>query len=527
MATLARHSDPERLATLGAFPLGPLEVDPARRRITRPDGRAENLEPRVMQVLVALARAEGRIVSRNDLTDSCWPGVLVGEDALTRVIGRVRRVGEGVGEGAFAVETISKVGYRLAATHLEAGAANASPPLALPDKPSIAVLPFKNLSGDQDQEYLADAISEDIVTALSRWRWFFVIARHSSFTFKNRDVEPARIGEQLGVRYLITGSVRAHGERVRVAAQLAHATSGSNLWAEKFDRPLTDVFALRDEVAEQVAAAIEPAVLEGEALRVGAKPSPALNALDCFYRGMSWSNRLTPEGDAVAIDLFRAAVRLDPDFALGHAGLARALYAQVLYGSPASREAILRESLSAARAAVRLDPREATGHYAAAGAELYLANHAAAERDARLAVALNPNFASAHYRLGHVLLFSGQPKEATTPLMMALRLSPFDPQLRPMTDMLGLAYFQARDYAAALEYARRASQFGGGAASAVQVAALSKLGRIDEAIEALGRVDRAKTSRQRPLPAPWADPAALEHLRDAYRAARRARGDKL
>ncbi|HEY1879910.1 MAG TPA: hypothetical protein VGG68_08260, partial [Caulobacteraceae bacterium] len=385
----------------------------------------------------------------------------------------------------------------------------------------------KNLSGDPDQEYLADAISEDIVTALSRWRWFFVIARHSSFTFKNRDVEPARIGEELGVRYLVTGSVRAHGDRVRVAVQLADAASGSNLWAEKFDRPLTDVFALQDEVTEQVAAAIEPAVLEGEALRAEAKPAPALSALDCFYRGMSWANRLTPEGDAVAIDLFRAAVRLDPDFALGHAGLARALHAEVLYGSPASRGDILQQSLCAAREAIRLDPREAMGHYTAAGAELYLANHADAERDARLAVTLNPNFAPAHYRLGHVLLFRGQPRLAIAPLSMALRLSPFDPQLRPMTDMLGLAHFQARDYAAALEHARRAGQFGGGAASAVQVAALSKLGRIDEAIAALGRVDRAKTSRQRPLPAPWADPADLEHLREAYRSARRARGDRV
>ncbi len=535
VASSTRHADPVRLAALAAFPLGPLEVDPARRRVAAADGRAETLEPRVMQVLVALVRAEGRIVSRNELMESCWSGVVVGEDALTRVIGRVRRLGEGMGEGAFAVQTISRVGYRLAATNLEAAAhlgvasqarmPQAPPPLSLPDKPSIAVLPFNNLSGDPDQEYLADAISEDIVTALSRWRWFFVIARHSSFTYRDRDLEPARIGAELGVRWLVTGSVRSHGDRVRVTVQLIDAAAGTHLWVENFDRPLTDVFALEDDVTQQIAAAIEPAVLLGEAARSHA--TPATSALDCFYRAMWWANKLTAEGDEQALGLFREAVRLDPGFALGHAGLARSLLAEVLYGAPVSRDDILRQSLLAARTAMRLDAREAMGCYAAAGAELYLADYAAAEHDARLAVTLNPNFAAAHYRLGHVLLFRGRPRDSIASLELALRLSPFDPQIRPMTDMLGLAHYQAGDYPAALEHARRASRFGGGAASAVQVAALAKLGRIDEAVEALNRVDRAKTSRQRPLPGPWADPTALEHLREGYRAARLARGDRL
>jgi TolB-like protein/tetratricopeptide (TPR) repeat protein len=516
------------LAREQAFRLGSLEVDPPRRRVSLDDGREEILEPRVMQVLVALSKADGRIVSRDELLESCWRGVVVGEDALNRVIGRVRRLSEGLGAGFFSIETITKVGYRLAVVTLDRTrlgaitAPGARQTLPLPDKPSIAVLPFKNLSGDPDQEYLADAMSEDVVTALSRWRWFFVIARHSSFTFKNRDIEPARIGEELGVRYLLTGGVRTAGSRVRVTVQLIDATSGSNLWADRFDCELVDVFALQDEVAQQVAAAIEPAMLQGEAVRIERKALEDFNALDCFYRGMSKLNQITTPAHHEALGLFRDSVRLDPELAVAHVGISRTLYGHMLRGVSENTDSDLNEAAAEARLAIRLDPREATAHFAAAGAELYLSHHTAALDEARLALNLNPNFAYAHYRLGQVLIFSGQPAEAIAPVERGLSLSPCDPQLAFMLETLALAHYQSRQYDSAAEIARSAGR-AGGTVSAVLVAALARLGRFEEAAAELRRSDDAPgRSGARPAAAPYADASLREHIREGFRLGREA-----
>jgi TolB-like protein/Flp pilus assembly protein TadD len=517
------------LARERSFRLGPLEIVPAQRRVAHNDGREELLEPRVMQVLVALARADGGIISRDELLESCWRGVVVGDDALNRVIGRVRRLSEGLGAGVFEITTITKVGYRLIAatedqTRLGAVAAavGSRPALALPSKPSIAVLPFKNLSAAADQEYLADAISEDIVTALSRWRWFFVIARHSSFTFKNSDQDPARVGQELGVRYLVTGGVRVAGQRMRVTVQLIDASTGSNLWAEKFDRELSDVFALEDEVSDQVAAAIAPAMLQGEAERVERKAPSEFSALDCFYRGMWWLNQAGGTEDARATDLFREAIRLDPEFSLGHVGLARQFYGRVIYGESETPDEDLKSCLASARTAIRLDPREATAHFAASGAHLYLGDHSTALEEARLSLNLNPNFAFAHYRLGQVLIFAGQPEQAIAPLERSVSLSPCDPQLGPVFETLALAHFQSGNYESAVEFGRSATRNMGGAVSSLLVAALARLGRFEEAVAALGRIQSFSPSRRRPMAAPYAKAAHLENLRDAFRLAREA-----
>ena len=517
------------LARERVFRLSPLEINPAQRRVVHDDNREELLEPRVMQVLVALAKAGGRIISRDELMECCWRGVVVGDDALNRVIGRVRRLSEGLGAGVFEVETITKVGYRLlAATEDQtrlgaiAAAGGARPALVLPAKPSIAVLPFKNLSGAADQEYLADAVSEDIVTALSRWRWFFVIARHSSFTFKNSDQDPIRIGQELGVRYLLFGGVRVAGQRIRVTAQLVDALTGSNLWAEKFDHQLSDVFVLQDEVSEQVAAAIAPAMLHEEAHRSDHKPATEFSALDRFYRGMWCLNKFTADSVEEGMVHFREAVRLDPGLALAHAGIGRLLYGRVIYGVSENAKDDLTAALASARTATRLDPREATAHFAASGAELYLGDHASSLESARLSLTLYPNFALAHYRLGQVLIFSGQPKQAIAPLERAFSLSPCDPQLGPMFETLALAHFQAGNYEQAVEFGRATTRHTDGV-STVLVASLAKLGRFEEAVQALGRTDPVGRSIRRPMPAPYASSSDLDHVRDAFRLAREAR----
>jgi TolB-like protein len=514
--------------------IGALTVNPAHRRVANDDGREEILEPRVMQVLVALIRAGGQIVTRDELITSCWGGVVVGEDALNRVIGRVRRLSDGLGAGALRLETIIKVGYRL---HMADGAGEAGakeahlplptgpiaapgqrPTLAPPDKPSIAVLPFKNVTGDADKEYIADAITEDIVTALSQWRWFFVIARHSSFTYKDQAVDVARIGHELGVRYLLSGSVRTVGDRVRVNARLIDAVDGVNIWADRYDRDLVNVLALEDEITEQVAASIEPAMLQMEGARAARKPPTDFSALDCLYRGMWRLNKLTRESDEEAFVLFHDAVRLDPELSLGHSGIARVHYGRAIYGASPTPLDEMRESHAAAQRAIKLDPRDAYGYFASAGACLYLGDHAAALNDARRALTLNPNFAYAQYRLGQVLIFSGSPADSVAPIERSLRLSPYDPQLGPMLETLALAHYQSGDYATAAHHARIAGRITGGGSS-ILAAALARMGELEEAAEAFGRASRTRRSTQRPMRAPYADSAHLDHLREAYRLA--------
>jgi TolB-like protein/Flp pilus assembly protein TadD len=533
-ASAAPRDGPINIAREAPVRLGVLTVNPAHRRVASDEGREEILEPRVMQVLVALIRAGGQIVTRDDLMMSCWGGVVVGEDALNRAIGRLRRLSEGLAADTFRVETITKVGYRLVTSDGAAAdvadvpplpmptgpipAPGKRPTLAAPAKPSIAVLPFKNVTGDTDKDYLADAITEDIVTALSQWRWFFVIASRSSVTYKDQAVDVDRIGHELGVRYLLTGSVRTVGERIRVNARLIDAMDGVNIWADRYDRDLAGILALDDEISEQVVASIEPAMLQVEGARSARKPPADFSALDCLYRGMWRLDKMTRESDEEALVLFGEAVRLDPELSLAHSGIARVLYGRAIYGAASAPMDEMRASHAAALTAINLDPRDSYGYFASAGACLYLGDHAAASSDAQRAITLNPNFAYAQYRLGQVLIFAGSPALAIAPIERSLRLSPYDPQLGPMLETLALAHYQNGDYASAVHHARIAVRVTGGGSS-VLAAGLVRMGELEEAAEAYQRATRTRRSAQRPMRAPYADPTHLEHLREAWRQA--------
>jgi TolB-like protein len=394
------------------------------------------------------------------------------------------------------------------------------PALALPAKPSIAVLSFSSPGDDPDDEYFVDAISEDIVTALSRWHWFFVIASNSSFTYKGRDIDASRIGRELGVRYVLEGSVRKIANRVRVTAQLVDVSDGSHVWAERFDRELVDILALQDAITEQVVAAIEPAMLQSEGARVVRKSVTDYTALDCFHRGMWQLNRVSKEGYAAAIALFEETIRRDPELALGHLGLARILYGGAVFGWSTQPIADLQAARSSAHTAIRLDPRDAWGYYAGSGASLYLGDHGAALNEARKAIDLNPNFASAQVRLGQVLIFSGRPTEAIAPLERAVRLSPYDPQLGMTLDLLALAYYQDANYEQAIVEATAAVHQSHSDGSIVLAASLAQLGRIDQAAKALPSARWDNASPLRPRIAPYADPGQLEHLRQGVRLAR-------
>jgi TolB-like protein len=237
--------------------LGALWVEPAQRRVIHDDGREEFVEPRVMQVLVVLLRAGGQILTRDELMTSCWRGVVVGEDAVNRVIGRLRRLASGLGAGVFELQTITKVGYRLVSEHL--------PPQPVSGKHtasrlSICVLPFANMSDDPQQDYFSDGISDDIITDLSKVSSMFVVARTTAFSYKGKPIEIPRLAGELHVGHVLEGSVRKVGGQVRITAQLIDGATGGHVWAERYDRDLNDVFALQAEISQAIVAAVKRAL---------------------------------------------------------------------------------------------------------------------------------------------------------------------------------------------------------------------------------------------------------------------------
>src|SRR5262245_33554940 len=327
--------------------------------------------------------------------------------------------------------------------------------LSLPDKPSVAVLPFVNMSGDAEQEYFADGITEDIITALSRNRWFFVIARNSTFTYKKRAVDVKQVGRELGVRYVLEGSVRKAGNRVRINTQLVEADSGAHLWAERYDRDLSDVFALQDEITESVVAAIEPELLIVEGRRAARKNAAHLDAYDLFLRGMWHYYQFNPEDNRRAEDCMRKAMALDPHLAYGHLGLARVLHGRTLLDWSTDFDAEQRLAFEAAQRAVELDDKDPYCHYVFSVASRSAGLHQQALAQAQRAIDLNPNFALAYYALGSVRVYVGHFVEAIDPLLRVMRLSPNEPIAFIFYYFLGLAHYHQHDYLQAAQLAER------------------------------------------------------------------------
>jgi adenylate cyclase len=302
------------------------------------------------------------------------------------------------------------------------------PPLPLPDKPSIAVLPFANLSGDPEQEYFADGMVEEITTALSCIRWLFVIARNSSFTYKGRAVDVKQVARELGVRYVLEGSVRKGGSRVRITGQLIDTTSGAHIWADRFDGALDDIFELQDQVASSVAGAIEPKLRQSEIERATRKPTENLDAYDLYLRALAQFHKLTPEGGDEALRLLQQALRLDPGYALA-AGLVGwcCVYQRAQGWGPAS-DAEIAESVGLARQAIELGRDDPDALWMAAWTIGGVAGeHAAAAEAIDRALALNPNSAHAWMAKGWIAAFLDRPRIAIDAAQNAMRLSPLDP----------------------------------------------------------------------------------------------------
>ena len=390
-----------------------------------------------------------------------------------------------------------------------------APALALPDKPSIVVLPFQNMSGDPEQEFFADGIAEDIITALSRYPSLFVIARNSSFSYKVRAVDMKQVGRELGVRYVLEGSLRKSGNRVRVTAQLIEAETGNHVWAERYDRDLADIFAVQDEITQATTIAIAPAIANAEQQRAMRKPPASLDAWGAYQRGMWHLSKASDEDNVLAKELFQWAVDLDPMFAGGYIGLSAVL--SRAKGTQSEEEAL-------ARRAVALDGGNAEAHARLALALLARGDHQGATSQAEQALILCPNLAAAHGALGVALAYSGRPREGLAALKTCIRLDPRAPTLMNRLNQVALAHYFCCDYEATMEAAERAIRLFPDFPSPYRwlAAALGELGRTAEANEALEKAITVSPIsfdfqvRERP---PWFRPEDHAHMLDGLRKA--------
>jgi adenylate cyclase len=467
--------------------------DTDRRELRHHDSLVP-LTPQVFDLLDYLLRNRERVVSKDELVASIWQGRAVTDSALTTRINAVRAAVGDNGKSQRVIRTLPRKGFRFVAEVREGeptepraadGAAAASPALALPEKPSIAVLPLKNVPRDPDQENISDGITEDIITELSRFSELFVIARNSSFQYKGRTVDVRRIGRELGVRYILEGSFRRHDGRVRIAAQLVDALTGAHRWAERYDRELADVFALQDELARAIATTLVAHLNKAEAERALLKPPASWQAYEYFVRG---ADILAGYWSTVSVaDLYESrrllqrSLELDPNYARAYASLSTTWI--IAWRNRLDKDhlnpAALDEAHRMANKAVQLNPNLPQGHASLGVVLAWKRQHDAGVAEFEKAVALNPNFTD--WRMAIALVYAGQGERAVEVLKSHMRLDPFYVPLAP--HWLGLAYYTRRQYPAALaalsECAVRAPNYG--AVHLWLAATHARMGQMDAA----------------------------------------------
>jgi adenylate cyclase len=415
-------------------------------------------------------------------------GVCLSEDVYRQVRGKFDATFEDIGDQKLKNIVQPVRVYRMRIVGTSAGGEH-STNLPLPDKPSIAVLAFQNMSGDLEQEYFADGIAEDIITALSKSRWLFVIARNSSFTYKGRAVDIKQIGRELGVRYVLEGSVRKSGNRVRITGQLVEAANGVHLWAERYDRDLTDIFAVQDEITESVASAIEPAMAQAERLRVSRKPPESLVAWESYHRGLWHFLKQEPSENDQAKAFFQRAIDLDPGFAGGFYGLALThLWDCWVYVSRPAQDCVS-VALPLAQRALKLDDVDPTAHFVISCALMLKGDVDEAVPFAQQAVNLNPNNAWAVGFLGGLSNLVNYLGDGLAGLRKAIRISPHDPMLWTWTQWSAIGHYFAHDYSAALEASDRVIRLRPNHPLGYlwNAAALAQLDRVEEAKKTLQR----------------------------------------
>jgi adenylate cyclase len=392
------------------------------------------------------------------------------------------------------------------------------------DRRAIAVLPFANFSGDPEQEFFADGITEDIISMLAGWRAFPVIARASTFTYKGRDVDIKKVGEELGVRYVVEGSVRKSGRRVRVTIQLIRADTNHHIMAERYDRDLTDLFDLQDEIAHTIAGAIEPEILKFERERIAERPPRSEDAYEIYQRGMFHHYRQNKADNLEAQAYFRRALAIEPQYTQATAALAIAVCNAGFLGWAENAERNFEEASELAERAVALDARYPNARFALAITCMYTHRSERAIAEFEEAIKLNPSFAAAQAILGHMLTYAGRPEETIALVEKAIRLSPSDPRLFIWLPALAAAHYQLHHYEQAVEIGRRSWTLNRNWPVGLRyvVAGLAQLDRLDEARAAvadLKKLDTDLAAFERVARRVFQDEAPVEHILDGLRRA--------
>jgi TolB-like protein/Flp pilus assembly protein TadD len=470
---------------------GPFRLDLRRRQLSR-EGKAVPLGSRAMELLCALAAARGDLVTKDQLMAQAWPGIAVEEHNLYVHISMLRKALEEEEDEQAYLITVPGRGYRFvgAPSRAEPRPGPADGSLASADKPSIAVLPFQNMSGDPEQDYFADGMVEEIIAALSRFRHLFVIARNSSFAYKGRSVDVKQVGRELGVRYLLEGSVRRAAGRVRITGKLIDAANGAHLWGDRFEANLDDVFELQDRVTANVVGAIAPKLEAAEIERARRKPTDRLDAYDCYLRGAPIASSTDKGANDEALRWLYKAVALDPDFALAYAKAAQCHAFRKVNGWTTGRPEEIAEAARVGRLAVTLGRDDAVALAYGGFVLAYVAGQlddGAAFVD--LALALNPNWAYAWAASGWMKLCFGDPDAAVEHTGKAIRLSPFDPLMFAWQSLTALAQICAGRYDEAVAWSAKSLLGQPTYPPALRVAAASNalVGRLDEAREAMRR----------------------------------------
>ena len=505
-----------------AYRFGNFVLDTARGALLSIAGEEISLRPKSFALLRLLVESAGRLLSREAINQTIWANVIVTDDAITQCIREIRRA---LGDDAQCwIKTVPRRGVIFAGDVTPYS--EIPEPQAIPaiDKPSVAVLPFANLSGDADQEYFSEGIANDIITRLSRSPSLFVIARNSSFSYRDRTIDVKQIGHELGVRYLVDGSVSREDARVRVHARLISAVTRAHFWAERYDRELPGLFAIQDEIAAAVAAAVLPAMSVAEQQRALHLPTHQLGAWEAYQRGL-WHMSKFGGGDVkLARGFFEQAIEMDKTLVAARSHLAMIYIEEgYIYATRSPAEAIdLAEST--ASTAIEHDPGDAEAQATTAFAAMIKGSDANIAGRLRLARESNPNSPWVNGLYGAFLAWRGRPAEGRKYLRLALRLSPRDPRNAWFWHQIVVSYYFERAYTKAAETARRAIALHHGYPQPHRwlAAALGQLGESTEAREALDRAKRASHAGfelyvvERPA---WFRPEQHEHLLDGLRKA--------
>ena len=474
-----------------------------RRQELRRDGQVVPLEPQVYDLLVHLVRNHDRVVSKDELLDTIWNGRFVSVAALSSRINAARKAIGDDGDRQALIKTVHRRGFRfIGAVRQAAGDpteallpeppadCGAQPAAAdrLSCKPSVAVLPFANLSKESGTDYFSYGLTEDVIRLLARNRWLDVLSRHSAVAFKGCESDPREIGVALGIRYLVQGTVLRHDERVRITAELISSATGHHLWGEAYDAPLADVLNVQQAMAQQIAAVIEPELARLEREAAVRRPPVNLGAWDCYQRGLWHLWGFTSPGLAEAEAMFRRAIELDPGFARAHGALAYVTLQSLLRRDRDERNALLEDALRYGRTAVALDDQDCMNLCVVGRVLCFRHEYAEAIAYLEQAIRLNPSFAQAYFALGFTLIVSGRAREAMSYLDRAVELSPRDPHLASFLAIRAIGHLALGELGDAEGFARRAARISNANHWPLAILA-SLLGLTDRTDEAARAVD--------------------------------------